>query len=796
MKNLIVILLFLFLAASAFAADPVAVSFSAAIAANSQTTIQLQGSDADATPLTFATVATPSHGSVSNLNTSTGVIVYTPTAGYTGSDSFTYKVTSGGADSATATVSITVTTAKTRIVHTLLKADATPYAGTVTFLLTQTADSPGGLIPAKSSVSATLNGSGQFDVQIYPTKGLSPVQYYQVYLDEAITRNQIFLGVYNIPAATTSISLNGYRITNTNLAAQYTFASKAEVDAMTAAVAAATTAQLYPSLTSGKLIYWNGTTFDNSIASQSGGVLTITGSQVVSGTITAAGYVGITSANLPSIISNKTFDNPTFTGTISGTLSDSNLPTTLTNKTLVNPTISGSPTFAGTITATAFVGDCSACTGIGIGTSTGHSAAGSVTISADNDSNGSGVIDLQTALTTRMRVAADYVTFFLPLDGVALKNNTKITYNGTGSGTQVLSKINAKNNSDQPTHTEVWQSGVQNASNGGGALIPTNSVYWNGYNVSAPAVPINNLLPAFWSAWETSYDPGAVTALPQSNSNGYAWLEAHLLSYRNPGVGGTEKRLISFTITPATGNIVADFRASGFTWYKPDNTYTMANARGDLGVYGDTITSLRLVSETPNKTIYFQNNDGDLTIGSNQNLRSFSVSQFGTVGVGDYAAKFTSVDDRYNTILDFKNTGTSLGASWPFATWRNRSNTLNSYSVAQFDFNAGSSNPVTIGAQLTNTGSGYGDFLIWTRDADWGMAERLRVTGSAAKLKSGVNLEFPGRTYANLGSDANQMQICTDCAVTSGSDNTCTSGGSGALAVRINSVWRCFNAQN
>ena len=53
-----------------------------------------------------------------------------------------------------------------------------------------------------------------------------------------------------------------------------------------------------------------------------------------------------------------------------------------------------------------------------------------------------------------------------------------------------------------------------------------------------------------------------------------------------------------------------------------------------------------------------------------------------------------------------------------------------------------------------------------------------------------------GVAFANLGTAANTFAICTDCQVTSGADNTCTSGGNGALAVRLNGVWRCFATQN
>lgn len=54
-----------------------------------------------------------------------------------------------------------------------------------------------------------------------------------------------------------------------------------------------------------------------------------------------------------------------------------------------------------------------------------------------------------------------------------------------------------------------------------------------------------------------------------------------------------------------------------------------------------------------------------------------------------------------------------------------------------------------------------------------------------------------GFTHANLGTPSNgSITFCSDCTVTSGADNTCASGGTGALAVRLNGAWRCFNAQN
>jgi hypothetical protein len=68
--------------------------------------VTLTGSDADEDdPLYFIKLTDPSHGSL------TGTIpnyTYTPSPGYVGSDSFTFKVNDGKADSAVATINITV----------------------------------------------------------------------------------------------------------------------------------------------------------------------------------------------------------------------------------------------------------------------------------------------------------------------------------------------------------------------------------------------------------------------------------------------------------------------------------------------------------------------------------------------------------------------------------------------------------------------------------------------------------------------------------------------------------------
>jgi Big-like domain-containing protein len=67
--------------------------------------ITLTGSDPDGNPLTYGVVSGPAHGTLTGTAPS---LTYTPSAGYIGLDSFTFKVNDGTVDSSPATVSITV----------------------------------------------------------------------------------------------------------------------------------------------------------------------------------------------------------------------------------------------------------------------------------------------------------------------------------------------------------------------------------------------------------------------------------------------------------------------------------------------------------------------------------------------------------------------------------------------------------------------------------------------------------------------------------------------------------------
>jgi hypothetical protein len=86
--------------------EPVAENSSVMTQEDTPISIDLVGSDSDGDSLSFHIVTKPSHGGLQGTNRK---IIYTPDKNFNGSDDFTFKVSDGSKDSATATVTITVT---------------------------------------------------------------------------------------------------------------------------------------------------------------------------------------------------------------------------------------------------------------------------------------------------------------------------------------------------------------------------------------------------------------------------------------------------------------------------------------------------------------------------------------------------------------------------------------------------------------------------------------------------------------------------------------------------------------
>src|SRR5437879_5037680 len=101
-----VLLLALAMPAGVLAAAPVASDSSVATTESTPVAIDLPATDADFDTLTYAIDAGPNHGALDDC--STGSCTYTPTAGYTGGDSFTWHANDGVTDSNVATLTITI----------------------------------------------------------------------------------------------------------------------------------------------------------------------------------------------------------------------------------------------------------------------------------------------------------------------------------------------------------------------------------------------------------------------------------------------------------------------------------------------------------------------------------------------------------------------------------------------------------------------------------------------------------------------------------------------------------------
>jgi 6-phosphogluconolactonase (cycloisomerase 2 family) len=79
----------------------------ASVPSNTPTSVTLNCSEASIDPLTYTIVSGPAHGTLGAVSPS-GQVTYTPSANYTGSDSFTYMATDAQGSSNIATVTLTI----------------------------------------------------------------------------------------------------------------------------------------------------------------------------------------------------------------------------------------------------------------------------------------------------------------------------------------------------------------------------------------------------------------------------------------------------------------------------------------------------------------------------------------------------------------------------------------------------------------------------------------------------------------------------------------------------------------
>lgn len=98
----------------------------------------VSGNDTTFGTYSFNRTSTPSHGSVTSFNTSSGAFTYTPNSGYSGSDSFTYDLCNavapctGATSTKSATVTITINPADPAPTPTVVRIPQPPYINKIT----------------------------------------------------------------------------------------------------------------------------------------------------------------------------------------------------------------------------------------------------------------------------------------------------------------------------------------------------------------------------------------------------------------------------------------------------------------------------------------------------------------------------------------------------------------------------------------------------------------------------------------------------------------------------------------
>jgi VCBS repeat-containing protein len=150
-------------------APPTAESGSVTTPEDTPVSITIVGGSRGGKPLTYSVLAGPSHGTLSGTEPN---LIYSPAANFNGVDSFTFKVNDGKADSAEATVSVTVTPVSDPPVANADSATAREDAAIVTIdVLANDTDPDGRKLTV---VGATQGANGSVTINTDGTLGYAP----------------------------------------------------------------------------------------------------------------------------------------------------------------------------------------------------------------------------------------------------------------------------------------------------------------------------------------------------------------------------------------------------------------------------------------------------------------------------------------------------------------------------------------------------------------------------------------------------------------------------------------------
>lgn len=308
------------------------------------------------------------------------------------------------------------------------------------------------------------------------------------------------------------------------------------------------------------------------------------------------------------------------------------------------------------------------------------------------------------------------------------------------------------------------------------------------------------------------------------------WIQAGESSFAgNLGIGVTNPTL-RLDIADSSSGALVKLQNSDATGYTAFDVYdSSGTARGGIGYSnassGAPFQGQMYVSATNGKDLFLVTN----------NLNRFSVQNGGNlVGVSGVAFGWSSSSTDPSGVAD---TAAVRAAAGTIRTTNGSTGTGNlligpstasvTGSFTVVPDNAATNALVTVGRfSVNSTGTaaaGLGPLIdlaaetTTTNDQQLGSIAGLWTTATHASRTGAITfstvnnagsnterfridhqgIQPAGVVFASLGTPGNNyIQICTDCTVTSGADNTCAGSGTGALAVRLNGVWRCFNAQN
>ena len=155
-----------------------------------QIAVLANDTDADNDPLVISALVQPLNGSV--VAAANGVVSYTPVAGFTGTDTFSYDATDPDGAASTATVTVTVNAVITNVLPVALDDSATTLEGTpvsITVLANDTdADNDPltvSAVTAPADGTASINADGT--VEYVPAVAFSGVDTFDYTIDDGVS---------------------------------------------------------------------------------------------------------------------------------------------------------------------------------------------------------------------------------------------------------------------------------------------------------------------------------------------------------------------------------------------------------------------------------------------------------------------------------------------------------------------------------------------------------------------------------------------------------------------------------